>query len=87
LISGALDNFNSNHSTTYNSYSASGTRITDLKGMEDSLRRLLKIEPVDDSGVLSGGLGNIPPAAVSVPNYIGGRPSSINEMHHSVIGS
>lgn len=71
---------------------------TDLRGMEDSLRRILKLEPVSDQNSLQGhenksiddvntGLGNMPAATASVPNYVGGRAPPMNGLHNGVMGS
>lgn len=51
----------------------SGDRSTDIKGMEDSLRKILKLDSAGSSGV-TGQIGSVPAATVSVPNYVGGRP-------------
>jgi hypothetical protein len=52
---------------------SSGDRSTDIKGMEDSLRKILKLDSAGSSGV-TGHIGSAPAASVSVPNYVGGRP-------------
>jgi len=54
----------------------------DLQGMEDSLRRILKMDSVG-----SPGPGKLPAATASVPNYVGGRPPPMNGMHNGVMGS
>ena len=65
---------------------ASADRSADIQGMEDSLRKILKLDSAGSSGV-GGQVGNIPAAAVSVPNYVGGRPPPMNGMHNGVMGS
>ena len=55
--------------------------------MEDSLRRILKLEPVADTRVQSTDISRMPEATVSVPNYVGGRAPQMNGMHNGVIGS
>ncbi|KAG0648477.1 hypothetical protein D0Z07_5483 [Hyphodiscus hymeniophilus] len=58
-------------------------RSADIQGMEDSLRKLLKLDSAGSSGV-----GSLPGATVSAPNYVGGRPRpSLNGMHDGVMGS
>ena len=58
---------------------------SDVKGMEDSLRRILKLD--SHQGVTGSGLGSMPAAAASVPNYVGGRAPPMNGMHNGVMGS
>jgi len=58
-------------------------KAADLRGMEDSLRRILKLDSARSSAVVSGSL---PSASGSVPNYVGGRPPA-NGMHNGVMGS
>ena len=66
---------------------SSGDRSADIQGMEESLRKILKLESTGSSGV-TGQIGSVPVAAVSVPNYVGGRPPpSMNGMHNGVMGS
>jgi hypothetical protein len=55
--------------------------------MEDSLKRILKLEPAADTSVTAPGIGRMPEAAVSVPNYVGGRVPPMNGMHKGVMGS
>jgi hypothetical protein len=45
---------------------------SDIRSMEDSLRRILKLEPAGSSGISNTG---IPAAAVPVPVYGGGGPT------------
>jgi hypothetical protein len=64
----------------------SENRGAEILGMEESLRKLLKL----DSGggtTITGNVGSLPAAAVSVPNYVGGRPPPMNGMHNGVMGS
>jgi hypothetical protein len=65
----------------------SGSLNSDLTGMEDSLRRMLKIDPVVNGGVSGSGIGSMPAASVSVPNYVGSRPPPMNGLHNGVMGS
>jgi hypothetical protein len=51
--------------------------------MEESLRRILKLDSARSSGVVGGSL----PAASSVPNYVDGRPPPMNGRHNGVMGS
>jgi hypothetical protein len=62
---------------------SSGTTSADIQGMEDSLRRILKLGPASPSPVN----GNLPAAMKSVPNYVGGRPPPMNGLHNGVMGS
>lgn len=64
----------------------SGDRSADIQGMEDSLRKILKLDSAGSSGV-AGQVGSMPAAAVSAPNYVGGRPPPMNGMHNGVMGS
>jgi hypothetical protein len=66
---------------------SSGDRTADLQGMEDSLRKILKLDSAGSSGVTGSPIGSISAAAVSVPNYVGGRPPSMNGMRNGVMGS
>jgi hypothetical protein len=63
---------------------SSESKTADLRGMEDSLRRILKLDSAQGSGVVGGSL---PAASSSVPNYVGGRPPPMNGMHNGVMGS
>lgn len=65
---------------------SSGDRSADIQGMEDSLRKILKLDSAGSSGI-TGGIGSVPAAAVSVPNYVGGRPPPMNGVHNGVMGS
>jgi hypothetical protein len=58
-------------------------KTSDIQGMEESLRRILKLDSARGSGVVGGGL----PAASSVPNYVDGRPPPMNGRHNGVMGS
>jgi len=62
----------------------SENKSSDLQGMEDSLRRILKLDSARSSGITGG---SIPAASASVPNYVGGRSPPMNGMHNDVIGS
>ena len=66
---------------------SSDDRSADLQGMEDSLRKILKLDSAGSSGVTGSPIGSIPAAAVSVPNYVGGRPPPMSEMRNGVMGS
>ena len=57
---------------------ASGDRSADIKGMEDSLRKILKLDPTGSSGA---------GAAVSSPNHGGGSAPPMNGMQDGVMGS
>jgi hypothetical protein len=58
-------------------------KTSDIQGMEESLRRILKLDSARSSGVVGGSL----PAASSVPNYVDGRPPPMNGRHNGVMGS
>jgi hypothetical protein len=62
---------------------SSENKTSDIQGMEESLRRILKLDSARSSGVVGGSL----PAASSVPNYVGGRPPPMNGTHNGVMGS
>ncbi|PMD43355.1 hypothetical protein L207DRAFT_509881 [Hyaloscypha variabilis F] len=62
----------------------SQSKAADLRGMEDSLRRILKLDSARSSAV---GDGSIATASASVPNYVGGRQPPMNGMHNGVMGS
>lgn len=62
-------------------------RSADLQGMEDSLRRILKLDSSSGSLGGTGGIGHLPAASSSVPNYVGGRAPPMNGMHNGVMGS
>ena len=61
-----------------------GNRTADILGMEDSLRKILKLDSAGSSGVTAGSLSS---ATVSGPNYVGGRPPPMNGMHNGIMGS
>jgi hypothetical protein len=63
---------------------STGNRSTDIQGIENSLRKILKLDSSVSSGITSG---NLPAATASVPNYVGGRPPPMNGMHNGVTGS
>ena len=63
------------------------SRSADLQGMEDSLRKILKLDSGGSSRIIESGVGSVPAAAVSAPNYVGGRPPPLNGMHNGVMGS
>jgi hypothetical protein len=65
---------------------SSGDRGADIQGMEDSLRKILKLDSAGSSGV-TGQIGSMPAAAVSVPDYVGGKATPMNGMHNGVMGS
>lgn len=62
-------------------------RNLDLQGMEDSLRKILKLDSVGRSGVSTSTAVSQPATATSVPNYVGGRPQPMNGIHKGVMGS
>ncbi|KAE8447367.1 hypothetical protein EG329_010781 [Mollisiaceae sp. DMI_Dod_QoI] len=81
-------NDNVTHGTSPSSFGvSSGHRNADLRGMEDSLRKILKLDSSGSSGVTNSSIGSQSTAAVSVPNYVGGRPPPMNGMHNGVMGS
>lgn len=57
----------------------------DLKDMEDSLRKMLKLESAGSSGALGPAMGSVPAAAVS-SNYVSGR-GPLNGVNNGVMGS
>jgi hypothetical protein len=59
----------------------------DLQGATDALRKILKLDDLNESSALDSGIGNMPRATTSVPNYVGGRPPPMNGMHNGVMGS
>jgi Proline-rich nuclear receptor coactivator motif len=63
---------------------SSNDKAADLRDMEDSLRRILKLDSARSSGVVGG---TLPTASASVPNYVGGRPPPMNGMHNGVMGA
>jgi hypothetical protein len=85
------DNPDLERSTSYNSASQSvmisGGRSNEFKEMEDSLRRILKLEPAKDTNVQATDIGRMPEATASVPNYVGGRAPPMDGMHNGVMGS
>lgn len=68
-------------------YGASGNIPGDLKGMEDNLRKMLKLDSAGGSGASGQSIDRAPAAAVSVPTYVGGRAPPMNGMHNGVMGS
>jgi hypothetical protein len=65
----------------------SALQSSDLRGMEDSLRRILKLEPSSNSGLQAGASRAVPTASASVPNYVGGRAPPMNGLHNGFMGS
>jgi hypothetical protein len=65
----------------------SGNRSGDLKDMEESLRKMLKLDSAGGSGVSGLGNDDVPASVVPVPSYIGGRAPPLNGMHNGVMGS
>jgi hypothetical protein len=63
---------------------SSENKASDFQGMEDSLRKILKLDSARSSGVTGGSPSA---ASASVPNYVGGRPPPMNGMHNGVMGS
>jgi hypothetical protein len=63
---------------------STGNRSTDIQGMEDSLRKILKLDSNRASGITSSSL---PAATESVPNYVGSRAPPMNGMHNGVMRS
>lgn len=84
-------NFDSVHSSPFTSASQtsipSGSRSTDYKEMENSLRRMLKLEPVADTSVQATCISRMPEGTISVPNYGVGQAPPMNGVHNGVIGS
>ncbi len=72
------------HNSTHGAFP--GDRGADVRSMEDSLRKILKLDP-SGSSEITGQIGSMPAASVSVPNYVGGRPPPMNGMHNGVMGS
>ncbi len=85
------DNSDLVRSTSYKTASqpvmTSGSRSNEFKDMEDTLRKILKLEPTTDTNVQATGIGRMPDAVASVPNYVGGRATPMNGMQNGVIGS
>lgn len=65
----------------------SGGGSANFKEMEDSLRRILKLEPAKDANVQATGIARMPETVASVPNYVGGRASPMNGIHNGVMSS
>lgn len=65
------------------------TGSSELQGMEDTLRRMLNLGSanVQTPASSSHGLGSLPEASNSVPNYVGGRAPPMNGLHNGVMGS
>ncbi|PVH85498.1 hypothetical protein DL98DRAFT_511552 [Cadophora sp. DSE1049] len=61
-----------------------GTSDSTIKGMEDSLRRILKLEPTGSS---ASDIGQGPPASGPSPNYVGGRTPQMSGRHNGVMRS
>jgi len=78
-------------STSYTAVSQpaipSGGSSTNFKEMEDSLRRILKLEPAKDTNVQATGISRMPEVAASVPNYVGARAPPMSGMQNGVMGS
>jgi len=62
---------------------SSGNRGADLEGIEDSLRKILKL----DSGRHSGATDSGVTATTAMPNYAGGRVPPMASMNHGVMRS
>ena len=79
------------HSSSYAAASQpampSGGGSANFKEMEDSLRRILKLEPAKDANVQATGIARMPETVASVPNYVGGRASPMNGIHNGVMSS
>jgi hypothetical protein len=60
---------------------------TDIQGMEDTLRKILRMDTGGSSSVASSGIGNLSGASASVPNYVGGRGAPMTGIHNGVMGS
>ncbi|KAH8600880.1 hypothetical protein B0O99DRAFT_736897 [Bisporella sp. PMI_857] len=70
------------------SYSnSSGNSNVDLKGMEDSLRRILKLDSGSSGPPESKNISTIPAVSASVPNYVSGRRAPMTNVHSGVRGS
>lgn len=79
---------NSTSSIPNSSYNDSmGERSANIRGMEDTLRKILKLDSGSGSGSSMFGTGNLPAANESVPTYIGGGPSSVNGMNNGSMRS
>jgi len=63
---------------------SSGNSDSTIKGMEDSLRRILKLEPTGSSAT---DMGQGPAASVPTSNYVGGRTPQMNGRHNGVMRS
>lgn len=66
---------------------SSGNNPGDLKNMEDSLRKILKLDSTGSSGASGQGIDRVPAAGVAVPSYVGGRAPPVNGMQNGVMGS
>jgi hypothetical protein len=62
---------------------SSGNGGADLQGMEDSLRKILKLDSARSSGAIDSGVA----ATTAMPNYAGGRVPPMSGMNHGVMGS
>jgi len=62
---------------------------TDIQGMEDTLRKILRMDSGGNPGVANSGVGNLSgaSASASVPNYVGGRAPPMTGIHNGVMGS
>ncbi|TVY88984.1 hypothetical protein LAWI1_G007164 [Lachnellula willkommii] len=62
---------------------SSGNGGADLQGMEDSLRKILKLDSVRNSGATASGVT----ATTAMPNYAGGRAPPMAGMNQGVMRS
>jgi len=86
-LPGTVDPYVTNSTPPSSHGILSQSRNADLKGMEDSLRKILKLDSSSSHSVTGSSTGNLPAATTSVPNYVGGRPPPLNGMHNGVMGS
>lgn len=75
------------HGTPVSFGVSSGTRAADLQGMEDSLRKLLKLDSAEGTGVTHTPHSNRSAPAASLLNNVGGRPQRTNGMQNGFMGS
>jgi hypothetical protein len=75
------------HGTSYLAGLSSGNRSADLLGMEDSLRKLLKLDSAGSTGVTHTSVGSRSAAVASLPNNVGGRPQRTNGTQSGFTGS
>lgn len=64
---------------------SSGNGGADLQGMEDSLRKILKLDSSRSSSASDSGINSTAPK--NMPSYAGGRVPPMSGMNHGVMGS